>query len=897
MANENLARYALDGDGSIRHWLTCGTVTSPLTDTLNRVIRSDGSPFGNGKRWVLNYWAWSNASKKIKRKVYKALPKFTWTPGTRPTLHAEGIDGKVWEYKTAEEDQVMDFSLFNFTPALMQGWTFALIEVDAPMTVQAEMITIGPARIYVNGVLVKHYADEFSYVEVQRVPVTLDLKAGLNEVYLHGEMLGWREARLALGLRFLDNPPITVCIPIGDLPAEQWHRAENGLNALQVKQFAFTTLPGFISLDEHTAEPFTFEAKVELPIPKNVFAQLSRLKLPHGAAQLTLNPGQSGELPIVTEVTAGMSGMPGENSLSLTLSPADGTPLAIQREMWAGKNQFSSQPYGDYDSRRREALEHLANMPYDIPAAMAALELGKIDRVAPEAVALACHFMENRYDCADFYAIGLLALLYRFPDAMRPEDRQRIEDAFKGFKYWIDEPGLDAMCYFTENHQILFHVAAYLAGQRAQKQVFTNSGWTGRQQVNRSRGRIERWILTRLRGNFSEWDSNAYMTLDAFAMLALVDYAESARLRDMATALLHKIFFLLACQSFRGSHSSTHGRCYVSALKSARVENTSSLGRIAWGMGIFNGETRATGLLALSRNYRVPDVIQRIGADVESTVYTEARSLEQFRPQFDMRGDAWDVRTFTHRTADVMLSAAVNYHPGEFGIQEHLWQATLSPEACVFTTYPGNSQEHGNARPNFWAGSARLPRVEMWGKTVLCLYHLEPGVGLGFTHAYFPTQAFDEWRIEGQWAFARVGDGFIALWGDGNLVLTTNGRHAAQELRSTGAGEAWMCHVGRRSGYFSEGFDKFCEVMLTSEQPAGNRDAITWHDPEYNGMEIICKWEGVSRVNQDNYHHPDVHYRNKYTHTPMDADTMTITHEGESITLDLRRAVVIEPAH
>ncbi|MBK9749564.1 MAG: hypothetical protein IPO91_22675 [Chloroflexi bacterium] len=893
MATENYARYPLDPDGSIRHWLTCGPVTTPILDTLNRVIQQDGSPFGDGRRWVLNYWAWSGASKKVKRRVYGALPSFTWLPDAPPTLHAEGIGGKRWQYKTAEEDQVIDFSLFNFAPTLMQGWTFALIEAPAAQTVQAELITIGPARLYVNGALVEHYADEFSYVEVQRIPVTLTLNAGLNEVYVQGDMLGWREARLAIGLRFLDAPALQICIPIGGIPAEQWHTAEDGLNNLLVKQFAFVNLPGHISLDDKAAAPFSFDAKIELPIPENVFAQLARVKRPQGSARLTLQPGERAELPILTEVTAGMSGMPGENSLGLTLSPADGTPLAIHREIWAGKNAFSRAPYGDYDSRRHEALEHLAAMPYDIPAAMAALELGKVERVSSEAVALACHFMENRYDCADFYAIGLLALLYRFPHALKPEDRQRIETAFQNFKYWIDEPGLDAMCYFTENHQILFHVAAYLAGQRAPEQVFANSGWTGRQQMNRARGRIERWILTRLRGNFSEWDSNAYMTLDAFAMLALVDYADSPRLRDMGTALLHKIFFLLACQSYRGVHGSTHGRCYVTGLKSARVENTSSLGRIAWGMGIFNGETRATGLLALARNYRVPEVIQRIGADVISTVYTESRSREQFRPQFDMRGDEWDVRTITYKSPDVMLSAAVQHRAGEFGIQEHLWQATLSPEASVFTTYPGNSQEHGNARPNFWAGSVRLPHVEMWGRTVMCLYHVDPQVGLGFTHAYFPTQAFDEWRILGQWAFARVGEGYVALWGDSDLRLTERGRHAYQELRSTGAGEAWISYVGRKAGLFPGGFDEFCRAILQAKQPVGDRDSLAWQDPAHEELTMTCRWQAVSTVHGEAYRYPEVHYRNLYTLTPMDADIMTITHDGEALTLDLRNGGVL----
>lgn len=278
-------------------------------------------------------------------------------------------------------------------------------------------------------------------------------------------------------------------------------------------------------------------------------------------------------------------------------------------------------------------------------------------------------------------------------------------------------------------------------------------------------------------------------------MLALVECADSPRLREMSATLLHKTFFMLACQSWRGVHGSSHGRSYVESLKTARLENTSALQRIAWGLGTWNGETRATGMLAMARRYRVPDLIQKIGADLPELLVTRARSAGQYRPRFDLRRGNWDVNTYTRRTPDGMLSAAVDHRPGAVGIQEHLWQATLSPEAVVFTTQPGNSQEHGHARPNFWAGSARLPRVAMTDSTVFCLYNLTTGGGLAFTHAYFPAMAFDEYAMAGPWAFARVGNGYVALAGDGDLQLTTMGRHAGQEIRSRGKGEVWLCHM------------------------------------------------------------------------------------------------------
>lgn len=886
------AGYALLPDHAIHHWLACGVVTSPL-ENLHEIIPPQGNPFGSGRRWILNYWAWHPESDKIKRRIYHRLPPFTWHPSERPWHGAPGINGHGWRYAVAEEDQTIDFSRFNFNPTLMQGWLYAGVESPEARTVQAELLTIGPARVWLNGELVLHFKKRFSYVAPQLIPLSLRLKPGLNDLYLHGEMLGWREARLALGLRFTQSYDLEVMIPIGDVPIEKWQQAEAALNRIKLEQFAFPHLPGYVALDASAKAPISVDVAIGLPVPKTPWAMLDDVSLPRGTARLTLSPGARAELPITPEVVASMSGIPGENTLELVITPADGTPLALHREIWAAKNTYSSHPYGDYDARRREALEHLAAMPYDIPSALAALELGRIPVVPSVAVALACGFMEDRCDCADFYSIGLLALLYWWgdKDVIQPSDRQRIEAAFRGFKYWLDEPGLDAMCYFTENHQILFHVTAYLAGQMWPDWTFTNSGRTGHQQQERARPRIENWILRRLQGSFSEWDSNAYMTLDAFAMLALTEFADSPRLREMATTLLHKLFFMIACQSFRGTHGSTHGRCYVAGLKSGRVENTSSLQRIAWGMGIFNGETRATGLLALARRYRIPEVIQKIGADVDAHRLTRARSRARFRPQFDMRGDFWDVRTLTERTSDYMLSAAIAYQPGDFGIQEHLWQATLSPEAVIFTTYPGNSQEHGNARPNFWAGSARLPQVMMWANNVLCLYRFEPDVGLGFSHAYFPTAMFDEWRIEKQWAFARVGQGYVALWGDGDLHLTTIGRHAGQELRSAAQGAAWVCRAdhARRVGTF----EAFCR-SLVGHSPLFNGTTITWQVPD--GQTLQYGWGQPLRIDEQIISFDDFpHYENAYTTTPLDADTMTITDADASsmLTLNLKHGRVI----
>ena len=443
MSDLNLARYPLGADGAIHHWLACGLVTSPIDDVIDQTIRAEGSPFGPMGRWILNYWAWDAASIGLKGRVYQRLPPLDWTPGERPSLNAEGIGGQPWRYVAVEEDAAVDFSRFNFTPTLMRGWAYAGLHVEQSATTRADLLTIGPARVTLNGALVTHYRTKFSYVALQTIPLTLDLRAGFNDLYLQSDMLGWREARLALGLRFVGPPPLTVCLPLGGVSAATWHAAEAGLSRLQVRQFALPTLPGAVSLAADAPGPLTVDVEVVAPVPENLNAGLGLDSAPTGAARLTLQPGESAPLPITPAVADAMATLPGENVDIVTFRPVDGTPLTVERYLWASSSDFSLTPYGDYDSRLREAKEHLAAMPFDVFGSMAAVDLGKSDHVDSDAVRLGCRFMNDRFDCADFYAIGLLALLYRYGDhpALASADREAIEAAFQGFKFWLDEPG------------------------------------------------------------------------------------------------------------------------------------------------------------------------------------------------------------------------------------------------------------------------------------------------------------------------------------------------------------------------------------------------------------------------------------------------------------------------
>ncbi|MDR2686445.1 MAG: hypothetical protein LBB75_01735, partial [Oscillospiraceae bacterium] len=86
------------------------------------------------------------------------------------------------------------------------------------------------------------------------------------------------------------------------------------------------------------------------------------------------------------------------------------------------------------------------------------------DAYIADAIAPADTVIGGRFDCSDFRMQSLLRLQYSHIGAIRaasPGGADRLERIFLNAKYWMTEPGEDSMCYWSENHQILFAVAEY----------------------------------------------------------------------------------------------------------------------------------------------------------------------------------------------------------------------------------------------------------------------------------------------------------------------------------------------------------------------------------------------------------------------------------------------------
>lgn len=460
-------------------------------------------------------------------------------------------------------------------------------------------------------------------------------------------------------------------------------------------------------------------------------------------------------------------------------------------------------------------------------------------------------FIDARLDCADFRALTVCKLALDHGNQLSPATLAAITATLLNFKYWLDEPGVDSMCYWSENHQVIFATVEYLAGGQWPDEVFSNSGTTGLERRKQARRRLGRWLADRRRFGFSEWLSNTYYEEDIAALALLVDHAEPA-IAEQATAVLDVAMYELAAHSVGGVLGASSGRCYERQKKFPASAEVRMIMAHAFGLGAGLEHGNADGLdwgglsaLFYTCSYRPPPRTLELAASTSTQLITtshgvnveELPTLLAHRDEEEAGAFAWAMEAFVspetvrlsrtlltryglqdnaflrplrmlervpgpllpplvrllrpvaagmalHR-ADVTtwrsdfgtLSSAMRYRPGEFGDQQHLWQATLG-EVGVFTTHPAGEPETPSVRnrtPSEWVGNGVNPDVAQNENLLVARYDTRGRRGWAEprrrrrSHLYWPTARFDESLAGPHWLAARVGQGLIGLRAAGPL--------------------------------------------------------------------------------------------------------------------------------
>ncbi|NLH50033.1 MAG: hypothetical protein GX444_15745 [Myxococcales bacterium] len=233
------------------------------------------------------------------------------------------------------------------------------------------------------------------------------------------------------------------------------------------------------------------------------------------------------------------------------------------------------------------------------------------------AILLSLNTIASREDTADFDLNAVLRLLYLDrEESILPADLKALmESTVLTFKYWLDESGPDDMCWWSENHQVLFHAAELLAGQLFPDQIFYNSLATGAEHAAHARELLDRWLAIRGRFGFAEWHSNVYLNETMAALLNLVDYSDDEAITVKAAMLLDELTFDLASNTYDGLYATAHGRTYESHLLDGLTDSTREAAWILLGLGDYLDPSNFTGaFLATSEKYWPPVILEDIAA-------------------------------------------------------------------------------------------------------------------------------------------------------------------------------------------------------------------------------------------------------------------------------------------
>src|SRR6185503_11404123 len=173
----------------------------------------------------------------------------------------------------------------------------------------------------------------------------------------------------------------------------------------------------------------------------------------------------------------------------------------------------------------------------------------------------------------------------------------------------------------------LFHTCEILAGQLFAGETFGYTGKDGDWHQARAEALASDWMRRRGRYRFKDWNAPAGTEAVVAALTHLVDFASNDTVRELASVLLDKTFFSLAADSFRGATGSTSGSIDTGSVISPRLQPTSGINRLLWGMGNYNEHLLGAVSLATCKQYELPAVIYHIATDPQTAVWSQVREV------------------------------------------------------------------------------------------------------------------------------------------------------------------------------------------------------------------------------------------------------------------------------
>jgi hypothetical protein len=871
--------YRLDEQGYVHHWLVAGPQANPVAELKlsatyaekSRLAEAHDTPFSGVNQ-----------------------------PPVQLQAFMAGDAEFTWQYWRCAEDHLLHLSRFDASPRYLRSWAYVQVISPAEQSdrsgpqVQAILTTHGPARLWVNGESVHAHTHFHALPHQDAFPVTL--QQGVNEILCRFDQVAVGATPYRLALQFTglvgNASDREIRLPTGTRHTSRFQAMEHLFEQAFLDRDIFSGddeivvhwpeklprhYPFLLRLQQEDAASDADESDAAASGSARIYAETMGTARPGdvtktvAASTLTTGRYQAVLMPRLTEQSQAQIRI----RRSLNLDVINGKPGQITDK--------------SYTERLYEGVQQALRQrqPRGLLTEIAAMKLGAWRFLNREVIQEALTGIEREHAGSMRNVLALLGALESYGDQVGfPHDLTPSMDAtLRRFSYG---PGIEPWSEDQPNqirpNQILAYTAQILAGQRFRARTFDRLGLTGSQLRRQGEVQALDWLYQRGRYGFRACFDQGQLDDTIFALTQLAALAESKLVIELASIVLDKLLFTLALNS--------HGGIGMGGLSGPAA----SVARLMWGGGVFN--SHLWGVVGLADSgYEAPSIFADVALNPAQVEWSKERHTEP--------DSGWAMDRVTYRTPDFMLSSVQDYHPGQPGGRERIWQATLGAEAIVFVNHPAHCGPDTQDGPGFWQGDRTLPRVAQWKDTLVALYQLPEDDWLGFTHAYFPLYAFDEHRLHENWAFARCGDAYLAITAECDsdeshsaesdsasspLTLINHGPGARRELRVSGHKVVWLCQMGRAAvdGSFAE----FQAKILASERSLDPR-ALRYTAP--SGEHLSFSWDGPLRVNgQPQPITGFKHYETPYCTVDFPVEEMNIQAESDSggdylLNLDFRR--------
>lgn len=522
----------------------------------------------------------------------------------------------------------------------------------------------------------------------------------------------------------------------------------------------------------------------------------------------------------------------------------------------------------DYSKNKQDILTEIAGVTsmtrsrtdgFALYPMLARLQLGISGKEDEEQFMITLSQIERRVDCSDFMTCALVRICKKYP--VGEEARREMKRVMLSFRYWMDEEGQDAMCFWSENHSLMFYQTAYFFGQEYPDDIFVRSGKTGVELYRNAQSRLLEWLTDVCEQGFDEFNSGVYSAITLAALLNLVDFAEKP-IAELASKAADILVRAAALHCFHKVIISPQGRIYRDVIYPGR-QGLQGLIHYADADApyVFN-----EWLAAISDStYELPEdfrlLMNKEGAfsyrssngiiDLYKTASYMLTSVQS--PVREALSRIWEAdMTEEHRerflytkSLNECFHGTTQFEPGVLGYQQHMWYAALDPDLVVFTNHPGSTCEDvAECRPGYWFGNGIMPALRQENNILGIVYMIPDTQPVKFTHVFWPEEKFDETYREGGWLFGRKSGSYIALWC--NVPMTDHDDMLFDcEKRNYSEKTAYLCILGeeREQGDFSSFMEECIRRDVVFCQEAGTlscREFQLVFEPHHNPSQYIA---------------------------------------------------------